>query len=127
MGGGEETILLAEDEAAVRKFIEAVLKRKGYKVFAAASGVEALKVWPECRAEVDLLITDMVMPEGISGRELADRLSAEKPGLKVLYCTGYSDDMLGKDSPRNGDLNVLEKPFGSSLLLKRIRDILDEP
>ena len=123
--GGNETILLVEDEAPVRTLARTLLERKGYRVIEADSGLSALQIWQEHRNTIDLLFTDMVMPEGISGRELAGRLLAEKPGLKVIYSSGYTDDMLGENSPLRNNPNFLEKPFSSHKLLKRVRDCLD--
>ena len=123
--GGKETILLVEDEAPVRSLARTLLERKGYHVIEADSGLSALEIWQEQRDAIDLLFTDMVMPEGISGRELAARLLAEKPGLKVIYSSGYTDDMLGESSPLRNNPNFLEKPFDSHKLLKRVRDCLD--
>ena len=94
--GGKESILLVEDEAAVRHLFRVILQRKGYEVFEAESGVAGLQVWKEHQSKIQLLVTDMVMPEGISGRELAEQLQQEKPSLKVIYCSGYTDEMLGK-------------------------------
>jgi PAS domain S-box-containing protein len=123
--GGNETILLVEDESPVRSLARTLLERKGYHVIEADSGVSALKIWQKQRDAIDLLFTDMVMPEGISGRELAARLMAEKPGLKVIYSSGYTDDMLGENSPLRNNPNFLEKPFNSHKLLKQVRDCLD--
>jgi PAS domain S-box-containing protein len=123
--GGNETILLVEDEAPVRALARTLLERKGYHVIEADSGLSALQIWQEQRDAIDLLLTDMVMPEGISGRELAARLLAEKPGLKVIYSSGYTDDMLGENSPLRNNPNFLEKPFSSHKLLKQVRDCLD--
>jgi CheY-like chemotaxis protein len=102
-----------------------LLERKGYHVIEAASGLNALEIWQQHRDTIDLLFTDMVMPEGISGRELAARLLVEKPGLKVIYSSGYTDDMLGENSPLRNNPNFLEKPFSSHKLLQRVRDCLD--
>jgi len=123
--GGNETILLVEDEAPVRSLARTLLERKGYHVIEADSGPNALQTWQEHRDAIDLLFTDLVMPEGISGRELAARLLAEKPGLKVIYSSGYTDDMLGENSPLRNNPNFLEKPFVPHKLLKRVRDCLD--
>jgi len=123
--GGKETILLVEDEAPVRSLVRTLLERKGYRIIEAGSGLNALEIWQQQRDTIDLLFTDMVMPEGISGRELAERLLAEKPGLKVIYSSGYTDDMLGDGSPLRDNPNFLEKPFDSHKLLKRVRDCLD--
>jgi len=124
--GGSETILLVEDEAPVRSLARTLLQRKGYHILEADSGVSALKIWQEQHAMIDLLFTDMVMPGGISGRDLAFRLQAEKPELKVIYSSGYTDDMLGEGSPLRNNPNFLEKPFDAHKLLKRVRDCLDE-
>jgi CheY-like chemotaxis protein len=123
--GGHETILLVEDETPVRSLARMVLERKGYRIIEADSGLRALEVWPQHRDAIALLFTDMVMPGGISGRELAARLLAEKPGLKVIYSSGYTDDMLGEGSPLRDNPNFLEKPFNPRKLLKRVRDCLD--
>jgi PAS domain S-box-containing protein len=123
--GGNETILLVEDEAPVRSLARTLLEHKGYHVIEADSGLSALEIWQEQRDAIDLLFTDMVMPEGISGRELAARLLVEKPGLKVIYTSGYTDDMLGENSPLRNNPNFMEKPFDSHKLLKQVRDCLD--
>jgi two-component system cell cycle sensor histidine kinase/response regulator CckA len=123
--GGNENILLVEDELPVRELMRILLSRAGYKIHEAASGADALKLWSALRDEIDLLITDMVMPDGVSGKELAEKLRAEKPDLKIIYCSGYSDDMLGKNSPVRSDSNFLEKPFQPKKLLQRVRDCLD--
>jgi PAS domain S-box-containing protein len=123
--GGNETILLVEDEEPVRSLARTLLERKGYQVLEAKSGLSALEIWKERRETIDLLFTDMVMPDGISGRELAARLMAEKPGLKVIYTSGYTDDMLGENSPLRNNPNFLEKPFISHKLLQRVRECLD--
>jgi len=123
--GGNETILLVEDESPVRELMRLLLARHGYKIHEAASGFEALKMWTLIGDDVNLLITDMVMPDGIAGHELAEKLRAEKPALKVIYCSGYSDDVLGENSPLRNNPNFLEKPFEPNKLLRRVRDCLD--
>ncbi len=123
--GGNETILLVEDEAPVRSLARTLLERKGYHVIEADSGLSALEIWQQHRDTIDLLLTDMVMPEGVSGSELAERLCSEKPGLKVVYCSGYTDEMLGENSPLRDNPNFMEKPFDSNKLLKQVRDCLD--
>jgi CheY-like chemotaxis protein len=123
--GGSETILVVEDEAAVRSLMCRMLERHGYRVFAAESGAAALAVWREHRAIIDLLVTDMVMPGGIGGRELANHLRAEKPSLKVIHCSGYTDEMLGPDSPLRDARSFLAKPFDHPAFLRRVRDCLD--
>jgi signal transduction histidine kinase len=124
--GGNETILLVEDEAAVRSQARTLLECKGYRVIEANSGLSALEIWQKQRETIDLLFTDIVMPEGISGSELAARLLAEKPELKVIYSSRYTDDMPIKNLPLRNNPNFLEKPFISHQLLKQVRDCLDE-
>ena len=123
--GGHETILLVEDEDALRKLARHMLERQGYHVFEADCGATALQLWQLQHPAIDMLVTDMVMPGGIGGRELAERMQAEKPGLKVIYCSGYTDDMLGKDSLLRINGNFLEKPFTTERLLRRVRERLD--
>lgn len=123
--GGKETILLVEDEVLVRSMVRTLLEREGYHVIEADSGASALLRWQQHGDTIDLLLTDMVMPEGISGRELATRLQAEHPNLKVIYSSGYTDEMLGEDSPLRNTPNFLEKPFDHNKLLKQVRDCLD--
>ncbi len=88
--GGHETILLVEDEEILREMARDILKNCGYRLFEAATGKEALKLWSECGDKIDLLLTDMVMPEGISGVELAERLLADRPDLKIIFTSGYT-------------------------------------
>jgi PAS domain S-box-containing protein len=120
--GGTETILLVEDEIALRRLMQRVLERQGYHIHTAASGIQALEVWRERRDGIDILVTDMVMPEGMTGRELADRLRTEKPDLKIIFCSGYANNMPGKDSPLRHNESFLEKPFEPVKLLQKIRD-----
>jgi two-component system, cell cycle sensor histidine kinase and response regulator CckA len=119
---GTETILLVEDESPVRFFMQTLLENHGYRIHAAESGPRALEIWKRHRDSIDMLLTDMVMPEGMNGRELADRLRLERSDLKVLFCSGYSDEMLGKDSPLRKNRNFLEKPFEPAKLLQSVRD-----
>ncbi len=123
---GTETILLAEDEAPLRELVRKALIHHGYQVHAAASGAAALRIWNEHKASIDVLVTDMVMPEGVNGRELAERTKAEKPNLRVIYCSGYTDDVLGEDSLLRDDVNFLEKPFELNSLLQCVRDSLNK-
>ena len=95
--GGAETILLAEDEPLLRQMARNVLERYGYRILEAGSGPEALSAWKNSNSHVDLLLTDMVMPGGMTGRELALRLRDQDPSLKVLYTSGYSLDFVESD------------------------------
>ena len=125
VSGGTETILLVEDEAPLRQLMQRVLERHGYHIHAAVSGVQALEIWRERHDGIDILVTDMVMPDGMNGRELADRLRTEKPELKIIYCSGYANNMPGKDSPLRRNEKFLEKPFGPVKLLQKVRDCAD--
>jgi CheY-like chemotaxis protein len=125
MSLGDETILVVEDEPALRELVVNVLELCGYRILQACTGVEALKVWEKHKNEIDLLLTDMVMPEGISGRQLAERLQAEDPALKVIYTSGYSPGMAGKDIALLEGFNFLAKPYPPSRLANVVRECLD--
>ncbi len=122
---GKETILLVEDEASLLRVTRMVLEQHGYRVLTATSGLQALNLWPAHRAEIDLLLTDVMMPEGVSGPELAAQLTAEKPGLKVIFCSGYSPDLLGHDGVMGADLHFLPKPYTPNKLAHAVRACLD--
>jgi len=125
--GGTETILLVEDEAALRGMTRIILQRHGYRVLEAGSGVEALKVWETHAAEVGLLLTDMIMPDGLTGRELAKQLLARKPGLKVIYVSGYSIDTEGTTFRMREGVTYLQKPYHPKRLAEAVREKLDRP
>jgi len=124
---GNETILVAEDEDALREMVVHVLKIQGYTVLEAASGIHALQVWERANRPVDLLLTDMVMPGGVMGSELAARLSSQCPRLKVIYTSGYSPGMAGKDSSIVQGRNFLPKPYSIGKLAQFVRECLDAP
>lgn len=121
---GTGTVLVAEDEKALRIVARRTLQRAGYEVFDAASGAEALTVWADHKEKIDLLFTDMVMPGGMSGRELALKLQSEKPSLKVIYTSGYSAELIGQDSDWARGACVLSKPFDPSNLVKTVKECL---
>ena len=123
--GGTETILLVEDEAVVRALAKKVLGRKGYTVLEADRSQTALELWHQFHAKIDLLLTDIIMPGTLSGRDLAEHLLREKPGLKVVYCSGYSDDVLGHDFIATRRFNFLQKPYDPVKLARIVRDHLD--
>ncbi len=121
---GQETVLLTEDEEAVRTVAVAALERRGYRVLAAADGEAALAISRAFPGRIDLLVTDVVMP-GMNGRELADRLTRAQPGLPVLYVSGYTEDtdvVLGLSGESR---SLLPKPFTSLELARRVRAALD--
>ncbi len=122
----KETILVVEDEVQLCTIVGRFLKRRGYNVLTAESGNEALKVWEQHQGEIDLLLTDLVMPEGMTGRELADRLLARQPELKVLYTSGYSPDVAGRDLSLHSGFNFLPKPYQPAELAQVVRTCLDQ-
>jgi len=122
--GGGETILLVEDEPALRKLACEVLRRAGYQVMATAGGEEAVRACEQAREPVALLITDLVMP-GMSGRELAGRLEALRPELRVLYMSGYSNHAALAAGILEGQVPFLQKPFTPGALAEKVRQVLD--
>jgi CheY-like chemotaxis protein len=124
---GRETILVAEDEDALREMVVQVLTIQGYSVLEAASGRHALEVWEQAGRPVDLLLTDMVMPGGIMGSELAERLTSQSPSLKVIYTSGYSPGMAGRDASLLESRNFLPKPYSIGKLAQFVRECLDAP
>ncbi len=122
--GGSETILLVEDEAQVRRTVGLFLRKLGYAVLEAANGLEAIKVWQDHHQTISLLFSDMVMPGSISGLDLAQALRKEKPSLKVIISSGYSDDLAESSVPEQG-IHYLPKPFRSADMAKIIRHCLD--
>ncbi len=120
---GQETILLVEDETDVRRLTAEMLTRQGYTVLEASSGPDAIRVWEENQQKIDLVLTDVVMPR-MSGQELASTLKARRPELKVMYMSGYTDDVVA----RHGGIDrtvLLHKPFTSDSLARMIRSVLD--
>ena len=123
--GGTEKILVVEDEPELQILVKDILEHYGYRVMLASSGPEALDTWAKHGEEIDLLLTDMVMPGNMGGRELAEKLKGKKSSLKVVYTTGYSVDMMGTEFAFKRGLNFLPKPYHPLTLVKIIRDCLD--
>ena len=116
---GSETILLVDDEEGVRKLCGAVLEANGYNVLAAEGAAAAIAVYEKNAHKIDLLLTDIVMSE-INGFELGRRLAERTPGLKILYMSGYRENLVDKPA-----LVLLSKPFTPDTLLQKVRDVLD--
>jgi CheY-like chemotaxis protein len=114
--GSESTILIVEDDEAVRSLVREVLDHNGYRVLEAEHGEAALEIWKEHADEIDLLLTDMVMPGSVNGLELSLRLLAEQPDLKVIYTSGYSAELFGSDIHLEDGRNYLPKPYLSAKL-----------
>jgi two-component system cell cycle sensor histidine kinase/response regulator CckA len=123
--GGTETILLVEDDPAVRPLTRATLESHGYRVLEAADGVAALELWRKHRDTVALLLTDLVMPSGLSGQQLAARLRAERPQLKVIFTSGYSAEIVGRQLALGAAENFVQKPAAPEHLLETVRRCLD--
>jgi two-component system cell cycle sensor histidine kinase/response regulator CckA len=122
--GGTETILLVEDEAPVRAVVRRMLESLGYKVREAANGAEALGILDTSLRRIDLILTDVVMPD-IHGRHLAECAMADDPGRRVLYMTGYTDDNILRQELTPGTA-LLQKPFTTEALGRAVRDMLDD-
>jgi two-component system cell cycle sensor histidine kinase/response regulator CckA len=123
---GSETILVVEDERHIRALITSILKAEGYTVLEAAHGVKAREIWNQHRDTIDLLLTDMVMPEGVTGRELLEHFQAEKPSLKFVFSSGYSLDLLADRRDLVLGKNYLQKPYRPNELLRIVRASLSE-
>ncbi len=122
--GRGEAILIAEDDPAVRRVAERILSGAGYTVSSAGGGPEALEMLDEPGRHVDLLLSDIVMP-GMRGDDLARRAVAMRPGLSVLFMSGYSEEAPPLDlGPTAGSTSFIDKPFDAGTLLERIRDLL---
>jgi CheY-like chemotaxis protein len=119
---GSETILLVDDEEGVRKLVSAVLKTNGYDVLEAGTGGAALAIYEKNAHKIDMVLTDIVMPQ-MTGFELGRELTGRRPGLKILYMSGYRENAIGAngEAPRA----FLHKPFTPDVLLSKVREVLD--
>ena len=123
-GGGSETILLVEDDAGVRRLARDTLRAAGYRVIEAANGQEALRLAEREPARVHLLVADMIMPL-MSGREVANRLLQRDKNLRVIFMSGYTDDVIAYHGDLGPDTNFLQKPFAPEVLTRKVREVLD--
>jgi two-component system, cell cycle sensor histidine kinase and response regulator CckA len=121
---GTETVLLVEDEPVVRATAMTFLRKQGYTVLEAEHGHEALRLARGFEGKIDLLLTDVVMPQ-IGGRQLAESLLTERPGIRVLYMSGYTDGVLARNGVLEEGLAFLQKPFTPAVLLGKVRETLD--
>lgn len=122
--GLQPTVFIVEDDASVRGLVKEVLQHHDFQVIEAASGDAALAMWPEVRDRVELLLTDMVMPGNHNGLELAEKLRADRAGLKVIYTSGYSADLFASNVQLQEGRNYLPKPYLSSKLISILRQAL---
>ena len=123
--GGTETILVVEDERDLRDLVCRILRHDGYRVFEAVDGPSALKIWAEYKDQINLLFTDVIMPGGLNGREIAEKIWSERPDLKVIFSSGYGADTLGKDFKLDPKFNFLQKPYEPDKLARTVRRCLD--
>ena len=121
--GGAETLLLVEDEEAVRRPLRRILESAGYRVLCANNGTDALRVAAECDGRIDLLVTDLIMPH-MGGRDLVERLTTMRRGIKALYISGYTGDAV-RDRSALGPHPYLQKPFTTAGILSKVREVLD--
>jgi PAS domain S-box-containing protein len=120
---GQETILLVEDEDSLREVTRRILARRGYRVLTAGSGPEALKIAEDFRGDIDLLLTDVIMPY-MQGQELTAQIAGTRPGLRVVYMSGYAQPFLAGESVLDGDAVLITKPFNQAELLTCIAEVL---
>ena len=124
MVGGRETILVVEDDALVREHIVSQLRLLGYEVLAAASGQEALDVLRNTTG-IDLLFTDIIMPGGLNGKQLADRVTALYPTMKILFTSGYTENAIVHHGRLDPGVKFLSKPYRREQLAEKVRQVLD--
>jgi signal transduction histidine kinase len=125
-GRGAETVLLVEDDVGVRRLAERILTHNGYRVLSAPNGEEAVRMADVRKGELDLLLTDLVMP-GMNGRELASVLRSRLPGLRVLFTSGYTSDAILRAGVLESEEAFLTKPYTPALFLAKVREVLDAP
>jgi len=125
IAGGTETILVAEDEPDLRELTKIFLEGYGYRVLSAPNAEEALKTAEKFGDRIHLLLTDVIMP-GMSGRQLAEKIHATRPETKIVYMTGYTDDMVVQHKVLEPGVQLLQKPFTKLDLAQKVRSTLDE-
>jgi CheY-like chemotaxis protein len=123
--GGKETVFVVEDESVLRELVREILTAQGYHVLEAADGVEALDMWGENRQKVDVLLTDIAMPRGVSGRDLAEKLRKDEPRLPVIFSSGYSQEMIERTDETVRGATYLSKPYRPAELARAVRHALD--
>jgi PAS domain S-box-containing protein len=121
---GQETILLVEDEANLRRLARQYLETQGYKILEAEDGAAALQIAAGYKSKIDLLLTDVIMP-GMNGRELASSVASSRPEVRVLYMSGYTENAIGHNGLLDVGINLLQKPFSLPALKDKVREVLD--
>ena len=125
-GGGGEALLVVEDEPAVRRVLRNILERSGYELVIAENGKEALEAFAQHAERIALLLTDVVMPDGLTGADVLEQLRAQNPKLKSILSSGYGVDVLGERFVPQEGVMFLQKPYKAEELLRQIRRLLDE-
>jgi CheY-like chemotaxis protein len=123
--GGSETLLLVEDEATVRASVRRLLEWHGYRVIEAGNGSEALQIYEDNPGAIDLVLTDVVMPE-MGGQELVERLRLSNPAVRVVFMSGYTEKAIANNGSMPPGTGFVEKPFTVDTLMRRLREVLDE-
>jgi len=123
---GVETILLVEDESSDRRMFREALNVAGYRVWEAGNGAEAIGQWGSAFKSIDLVVTDTVMPV-MNGLRLAEELRSKRPDIKVVFMSGHSDEVISGQRGRNPSADILQKPFGPDVLVRKVREVLDAP
>ena len=121
------TILLVEDEPTIRGLAKLYLERNGFRVIPAVDGEEAIALWQKRDGEIDLVLTDLVMPRGVDGHQLVQLLQAEQPDLKAIFVSGYAADSLGNETALDEDTNFLQKPYRLQNLVDMVYGCLERP
>ncbi|MGD9899690.1 MAG: PAS domain S-box protein [Calditrichaceae bacterium] len=121
---GTETILIVEDDSALRELAKLTLTGYGYKILEASNGSEALDICKNNSNEIDFLLTDVVLPK-MSGKDVADKIAGMCPGIKILFMSGYTDDAIARHGVLEAGINLLQKPFTPPVLAKKVREVLD--
>ncbi|MFH1627799.1 MAG: response regulator [Pseudomonadota bacterium] len=122
---GTETILLVEDDVMLQGLMKTILEGYGYRVLAAGDGEAAIALSETHEGEIELLLTDVVLP-GIGGKDLLDALREKRPEMKILFVSGYTDDIISRYGVVPQDVNFLEKPFAPKSLALKVREVLDQ-
>ena len=122
---GAETILVVEDNDQVLDMIVKILDRYGYRTLPARDGAEAVRVARDFEGEIHLLLTDVIMP-GMSGKEVAERLRSERPDMKVLFMSGYTENIIMQKGILSGDIHYIQKPFSFEGLVRKVREAIDD-
>jgi two-component system cell cycle sensor histidine kinase/response regulator CckA len=121
----QETILLVDDESAIRSVAKMFLEMNGYHVIEAESGPEALTIWEGKQSRIDLMVTDLVLPDGFTGQQLAQRLQVDCPDLRVIFSSGYDPQVFTDRDLLKAEINFLQKPYRLSSLTQMVRQSLD--